>query len=429
MTHRTDGKLHRLSSGIVERPVTRRRQSVSAPSSGATLIELLIVMGILAILMAVAIPTLRYATKDRTIREGARELVAFIERAKARAVELDRPAGIWIQRQDATAAGAQRGVRVFLCETPPPFSGTTASSRVVIANPASVGDLLNLPPGTPANFLYFDNQEYLNGISPTQMSLDRRIILSRVPPGGLFRMQLGNRAPDYWVERVVDNSGSLQLKVVRFVTVPEFIRNADPVLSTNNGLPPMAGGMPFTILFPPRRVAGTSMEFPRDIVIDLAISGMTASGFQFQAPLRPALGSASNPLPGDPRPVLIVFSPDGSIDTVTYATRPNAPANPAVEVVTVPPFGHVFLHLGRGSQIGRPPSALGYQSPNFTGNLLDTSNIWVTINHLSGKVTTAENIDWRTSQGNKNPPSTPPPGWILALSREVARTNTSMGGR
>ena len=262
------------------------------------------------------------------------------------------------------------------------------------------------------------------------MSLDRRIILSRVPPGGLFRIRLGKRAPDYWAERVLDNSGSLQLKIVRFVTVPEFIRNADPVLSTNNGLPPMAGGMPFTILFPPRRVAGTSMEFPTDIVIDLAISGMTASGYHFQAPLLPGLGSMSNPLPGDPRPVLIVFSPDQSIDTVTFAQPPNPPGGPSAgKMATDRPVGHIFLHVGRGSQIGRPASALGYQSPNFTGNLLDTSNIWVTINHLSGKVTTAENIDWRTSQGNRNPPSTPPPGWILALSREVARTNTSMGGR
>ncbi len=382
----------------------RHLRPCSSPSvrRAATLVELVVVIGILAILLAVAIPVLRFDSEDRKLREGARELTAFIERAKARAVEIGRPAGIWIERQAATTVGAKQGVRVFLCETPPTFSGSTESSRVVVANPSNV-------PGMPAGFLFFNDAEFSSGITPTTISLDRQIILSRVPPGGLFRIRFDHRAPDYWVERVEDNSGSLQLMIVSFVSVPDFIRAADPAFAVSNGLNPLANGMPFTVLFPPRRVTGRSIEFPRDVVIDLSVSGMTASGFHFAPTTVP-----------DPRPVLIIFSPRGNIDAVTFSTV-LTPGQPP-EMVTIPPIGHVFLMMGRGSKLVTPAGG----GP-FSDNVRDASTIWVAINHLSGKVTTAENVDITTS--NVPPPPSPPPGWPLVVARELARTSVRMGGR
>lgn len=385
------------------RPRPPRADRRSASRRAATLVELVVVIGILAILLAVAIPVLRFDSEDRRLREGARELTAFIERAKARAVEIGRPAGIWIERQAATTVGAKQGVRVFLCETPPTFSGSTQSSRVVVANPNNV-------PGTPAGFLFFNDAEFINGITPTTISLDRQIILSRVPPGGRFRIRFDHRAPDYWVERVEDNAGSLQLMIVSFVSVPDFIRAADPAFAVSNGLTPLANGMPFTVLFPPRRVTGRSIEFPRDVVIDLSVSGMTASGFHFAPPAGVA----------DPRPVLIIFSPRGNIDAVTFSTILTAGQPP--EMVTIPPIGHVFLMMGRASKLVAPPGG----GP-FSDNVRDASTIWVTVNHLSGKVTTAENVDITTS--NVPPPPSPPPGWPLVVARQLARTSVRMGGR
>ena len=58
---------------------------------GMTLVELMMVISIMTILMAVAIPLIRPAFQDRQLREASRQINAFFAGAKARAAETGRP--------------------------------------------------------------------------------------------------------------------------------------------------------------------------------------------------------------------------------------------------------------------------------------------------------------------------------------------------
>ena len=50
---------------------------------GLTLIELMVVIGILVALTAIAIPAVRMINRDRKVREGAREVNAMLSSARA----------------------------------------------------------------------------------------------------------------------------------------------------------------------------------------------------------------------------------------------------------------------------------------------------------------------------------------------------------
>ena len=358
-----------------------------------TLIELVVVIGILVILLSIAIPTLRNGVRERKLREAARELSGFIRRAKARAVEIGRPAGIWIERRDDTAVGAKQGVRVHLCEVPPAFSGSTSSSMVFV---------------DPNGWLTFAGEPAPpNAITPVNISIDRQMILSRVPAGATFKIRFHGRKPFFTAQRILDANGSLYLRVNLGSNPPAYIGK----LAT--------AGMTFTAVFPPRRVGGESIEFPGDTVIDLWSSGLGALQNNFAPPAFP-----SSPNMYDPRPVMVLFTPEGDVETLMFSRlvlNPVPPPTQIVEMAVVPPPGPIHFLIGRINGIVDGVAGI----PNFgnvSGNLLDPSTIWVTINHRTGKVTTAENVD--TSRN----PALPLPQRILA-ARDLARRGVRMGGK
>ena len=88
---------------------------------GLTLIELLMVISIMTILMVIAIPLIRPAFKDRYVREAARQVSTFFAGAQARAADLGRPVGVWIERIDNTELGSRHAARLYMAEVPPGF--------------------------------------------------------------------------------------------------------------------------------------------------------------------------------------------------------------------------------------------------------------------------------------------------------------------
>lgn len=371
-------------------PAVRRRRAV-------TLLELVVVIGILAVLMSIAIPKMRYGVRDRKLREASRELASIIRRAKARAIEIGRPAGIWIERRDDTAAGARQGVRVHLCEVPPPFSGNTDLARVYL--------------DTATGLLRFEGEPW--PINATTLSLDRRTILTRVPGGATFKMRFEDRRPFFRVMRLIDDPStatvdeSLFLRVVTTGTVPGFVQR----LSTR--------GMSFTAVFPPRRVGGESIEFPGDTVIDLWSSGMGALLNHFNPPAFPTAPNIN-----DPRPVMILFSPEGDVESVMFSRlvqNPTPPPPLMVELAVIPPPGPIHLLVGRIEGVVDGVAGIpGFG--NVSGNLLDPSTIWITINQRTGKITTAENVD------TSNDTTLTLQQRILA-ARDIARSGIRMGGK
>ena len=63
-----------------------------------TLVELMVVMAIIGLLITVMVPVVKYQYRNRSVKEGERQLNSFIGAAQARAQQLGRPVGIWIER-------------------------------------------------------------------------------------------------------------------------------------------------------------------------------------------------------------------------------------------------------------------------------------------------------------------------------------------
>ena len=105
-----------------------------------TLIELLVVVSIAVMLMAVAIPIMRPALKDRKLREASRQINTFIVNAKARAAESGRPHGIWIVRNNDNTELVDSSYQIFIAESPIPFAGEVFNDTCTLYDTSSPQD-------------------------------------------------------------------------------------------------------------------------------------------------------------------------------------------------------------------------------------------------------------------------------------------------
>ncbi len=195
---------------------------------GMTLIELLMVVTIMTILMAVAIPMVRPAFQNRQLREAARQLNAFVAGAKYRAAELGRPVGVWIEANGTP--GEPYATRIYLAEVPPIYTGEILDSRVMVD---SVGQLVfDYPPPLPPLPSLFEGN-------------------------GPYFIRFDHKGPWY---RCVVSGGS-----IRIIYLPNGI------VPPGTDIPP---GLTFEITRSPSKSVVNPLTFPGDAVIDLTVSGV-----------------------------------------------------------------------------------------------------------------------------------------------------------
>ncbi len=241
---------------------------------GLTLIELLIVIGVLVALVAVAAPNLRPAVESRRMREAARQVSTYFSSAHSRAIELGRPCGVMIER----FAGEPRvGMVLHQVETPPPYAGESlgAVCQVRMTSYTALGQAtvaVQFAPALGLNLVYPGDQIQFNGQGP------------------------------YYTITGVDGNGQGLTAVLDLSTglwVP---------WSNNPSLP-----MPYKIIRQPQKSAAAPLQIPAPVVIDFEASGTELPTVSF-AP------SGS----GDTSPVYVVFAPNGAVDRyyVHGAARP-----------------------------------------------------------------------------------------------------------
>jgi prepilin-type N-terminal cleavage/methylation domain-containing protein len=236
---------------------------------GMTLVELLVVVSIVVILFATAIPIMRPALKDRKLREGSRQINTFIINAKARAAESGRPHGIWIVRNNDNPDLRDSSYQIFIAETPIPFAGDTLNAN------CTLGDT--------------DNDGFVDAVEFTDT-------YDVVKTGDLI--QIDYKGPKY----------------ILTITQPGATKRVSLMVPPLAGysLPRMraSGLAPFQVFRQPIRSSIPPLELPNGIVIDLGWSGV---GFEGQEMANAVAGMND---------IVIMFAPTGGVDRVYGFSTP-----------------------------------------------------------------------------------------------------------
>jgi len=399
---------------------------------GLTIVELLVVLGVLAVLLGIAATAVKTGTRGKKQRETARQVNAFFAGAQARALELGRPVGVELVRNlqdvndDGTfTSGTDTGVAntcllMYLIESPPIYAGDTLFAGASIVGKNSTSAAGSSAAATSGTFTI--------RFSPTtaQMIADENFI--RVGDKIRFNYQ-GERYTITARPANVDLSSGTGIDITAAWTVGQ----REPLVGTPNfptGSGTVLGPFPFQIYPQPQRSIVSPLQLPTDMCIDLMASGMGNTGDEFAAW---STGSYNN--------IRITFNPDGSV----YQVYPNS-------VTPERPIGNLHFLIGKYDQainaldimgtdgINNPATAANLKrfiypvDPDLKTNLADGTSMWVSVNAITGQVTTTRNsiipnsvldptaTDHDTFDAAKN-------GEILAEAREYARRVLTVRGQ
>ena len=289
--------------------------------AGVTLVELLVVVGIVLILVSLTAAMIQPVLEGRDIREAARMLNIYLAGAQARAAQRNLPVGVWLKRISNNPADpslqVQASLEVFAAEVPPPYAGDALNSQATI---------------TASSAGY--NQAELSSVTP---------LLIR---DGDF-VKLNYQGPF----RSISNKSNVNSTTVSFAF--------DPPASYTRPV-----SVPFQIfrLTRPSRSTMAPLQLPNSVAIDIINSGIGTTD-------RFTNANSTNVV--DP---LILFSPSGHVDRVVGEID-GTPYNNL-------PLGSIALLVGRPEKIGNENLvdgnnlwvAIGHNTGRITTVELDPNN-------------------------------------------------------
>jgi prepilin-type N-terminal cleavage/methylation domain-containing protein len=388
---------------------------------GVTLIELLIVLTILLIVTAAAIPLMVPATQNRRMREASRLVSSYFAGARSRAVELNRPVGVMIQRFD----GRPYSMTLSYVEVPPTYSGDNASDGCTIVAATS--------PSYPPSGQDVTMGGYIPvGYTATWFTLTvttDNFTASLIRVGDTI--QFGGRGascvvlgPDVGQDRLLN---PMSMNIVRDGVIDKY---EDPMTKPPQRtldvayLTPPGGStpaFPWTAAPTPnvgyritRQPTSSSiaapLQLPEGAVIDLLLSGMGRDPLpDVVVPATPT-GQAQqaahlffpmpNPVVWDP---VILFTPSGDVSYVSMSRGlPSRLARPT---------GTIFLLLGRRElmpDISKSGFDENFCDPAITNAAnLYLQNFWISIGYQTGHVAVSETavnpVELFTTSDDGNP--------------------------
>jgi len=341
-----------------------------------TLVEIMVVIAIIGLLAAVMVPTVKYQYRNRSVKEGERQLNAFIGAAQARAQQLGRPVGVWVERFNkdipvpSLPVGANYSVQIYQAEVPRPYTGDLQDSRVTIKI---------TPQHWVINFPSWSALQYEN--NPLIRRDDR------------FKIQFDHRGPFHEAHRLDTQGAPIYILLLNTLVTGGQITKAAFFPSS---------GVPYTIHRRPVRSFVSSLRLPQGAVIDLSVSGIEPGGTQFNHINNNATRE----------PVIVMFHPDGSVGDVYFHGFPARP------------LGWIHLLVGRQDMV--VPTNRFLETETEAANLMYSENRWVSINHRTGTVTSE-----RLADINSAMKLLPNPGNLtfadkVGLSRELVRTGSGL---
>ena len=308
---------------------------------------------------------------------------------RGRAIATGRPVALVIERMKLNAAsgvvGNDMSTRLSIGEVFPPYAGDWSGAAATISAHPTV-------PGWGVATLPFD------------MAASLWDPFSNVPSGIVAVddvIQFGDSPQKYRIadELILSGTGAARILQIIFENPP-----LDPFygVATREGTVFPATSMRFRIFRKPTKSLAANIVLPRGICIDLSVSGIGRSGRDFSAEAISNVVPPAAPPAAYYGPVSIVFSPNGNVQDIYFATAPADPTASPVDVsnstVRHPANGIVHLLVGKTEQVTSVPSPGAYLGEvnipplslstrdDATYNILDSENVWVSINPYSGAI-------------------------------------------
>ena len=289
-----------------------------------TLIELLIVMGILLLLVTIGVTALPTQVETRRMREAARQVSVYFGSARARAMEINRPCGVMIER---VTTEPRMAMVLHQVEVPPPYAGGDIGSKCIVQV-----DTNNSTPLVSATLqVRFSPPSGYTPTFPTS-PIDYNLVL----PGDLI--QFNGQGPQYSIGQVDSGGATLRASI--------DLRKGQWIPWTSAWSQPMT----YKILRQPQKSGAAPLQLPGTVVLDLEASGAESPAVMFG----PSAAS-------DTTPVTILFSGNGGLEGYYLSGT----ARPGIATL--------FLLLGKRQRV---PATL---AEDGRANFQDFDNYWIGI--------------------------------------------------
>lgn len=418
---------------------------VRAARAGATLIELMVVIVIMLGITAIAIPVVAPALEGRELRESARLLDAAFARARNRAVELRRPAGVMFERIEGLPWACRT---VSIVETPEPYTGDYIGSTMDVARYGLIRNMGWWQQQPGGGMAFFPDAGWIGRIRVGD-------VVKLGGKGFSYRIELGEPYDDLNGNGVCDGGaefnavlydvdgngawtdsapGTVNL-ATGYLALPPDLTASPPVLwrlvyddasrraaaqfpvSTVQmlGNPPV--NLPsyraaYQIRLAPVKAPGGEFQLLDTALVDLEFSGTALESLTPDPLMTPIVNATLLP---KMTPVVLMFSPMGRIESIELYSPG---LGRVIRLKTSEPF---YFLIGRRDQIRSDVTAGSLSIPN---NLHDVRNLWVSVGP-TGFIATTE-----CGQADQVlPANLAQLQFLLRQSRVFAEQAIAMGGR
>ena len=354
---------------------------------GYTLIEILVVLFVLMLLAAIALPTVKELLSNQKVSRAAQNMSAFIAKARSRAIAEQKPFGVLIERgvgldNTGNVVGLSQSIRMRQIAGVPPYAGDASNAYAVLRDDPQFPNL------EVAEFSVKDNQLLSLSrtiYSNTNLTPQQRDETAPIRNGDYLELPGGRMVPitfmPYTVAAgevlpdgsVATNGGNTARAAMEGSDGEDTVRvwfsltRLYPDGARNLG----QSRVKYRIHRRPVVSSVTPFSMPRGVVVDLNYSGVGVAGNQFAS------------LSAD-KDIEIIFGADGSVLRVTNGWFWASGSGAADwDETQVPPLGSIFLCLGDSD--GLVPNNLFSQDKKAFSNLLNLDSVWVSVNPYTGR--------------------------------------------
>jgi type II secretory pathway pseudopilin PulG len=367
---------------------------------GVTLLELLIVMGLLTLLASISLTAARGLMRGNKVAEAATIVQQYLQNAQVRAITNGRPVAVFLDRVSPAGDSVGNPVpanytvnRLQLGEVFPPYMGdqlgTQGELRDVHISPIRPSD-------NHADEIVFSSVDVQSGLLQPNGFVKRGDLIEFVGHEGIFRIE-SISPPD---------SG---LITVRFfnppatynaASAPSDIKSSMPTLLPLTTAPKQVS---FRIYRQPTKSLAGSVALPRGACVDLSLSGIGPRDSIVSGSATLRVSSFASQSLGNFSRVGVVFDSQGRMSYLLHELMNDG----ALVRAITPASSTLYLMVGRSDQVlpGFPSNpgnlnvsyetAITNQGADGVppSNLLDTENVWITCNPFTGEVRSAPVAD------------------------------------